>query len=436
MNNKVLRNLIGINLILLTNLVFCQNITLKYIGEKDSLISLDYDANNNVEIRTKLDEENKILTFYSKNHTTLFCPKINRRTLIYAEPNDTIEVKLDKNGLILYTSKNNKYRKTESEFINECYIKYGATETENTKRLTLMLSEGYNLSTYIDAKYIKEQELLDDYYKKDKVSKTFYDYFKTSYWCLTLNNLLENNPISASTFSDIENSFSKYHLLLQNKEYRALLIKYNIKKNKKYKINEDLQSTIEYIIDQKYVSEVKDFILFKSMYSYIKEHPNTSSIQKKTITLFEQNCKNNDYRNKINHDLQPKIVPSFIQDILGKYAGQLVLIDFWASYCMPCLAEFPSEEKLMQKYPNMAFIYFSTDSSKEVWEKGMAKYPHNLNKDNSFLLTRINHDELKDKMNLISIPRYILIGKDGKIIDVDAPRPSGKEIEKLIDKYL
>ena len=64
---------------------------------------------------------------------------------------------------------------------------------------------------------------------------------------------------------------------------------------------------------------------------------------------------------------------SFIQDILGKYSGQLVLIDFWASYCMPCLAEFPSEEKLMQKYPNMAFIYFSTDFNNERWQMSVRK---------------------------------------------------------------
>jgi thiol-disulfide isomerase/thioredoxin len=437
MKKRVIKQLISLNLILLTNLVLSQNITLKYTGNVESTIELSYDSNNNINNIADINNENKTLTFQSKNQTTLFCSNVRSRTQIYVEPNDIIEFHLNKDEQIEYSSKNNKYRKTESEFINECYTKYGANEIESTKKTTAkFFAKDYNLSTYIDGKYIKEQELLEDYYKKDKVSKPFYDYFKTMYWCLTLNNLLENNPIAASTFLDIEKSFSKAHELFENKEYRALLVNYNLKKIKKHKIKEDLQSTIQFIIAQKYLPEVKDFLLFQSMDSYIKEHPNTNNIPKETIILFRENCKNPDYLRKIYHDLQPKTIPPYMQDILKKYVGKLVLIDFWASYCMPCLAEFPSEKKLMQKYPDMAFVFFSTDNINESWQKSMEKYPNILNKDNSFLLTKSNHDELTKKINLISIPRYILIGKDGEIIDVDAPRPSSKEITILIEKYL
>jgi thiol-disulfide isomerase/thioredoxin len=283
---------------------------------------------------------------------------------------------------------------------------------------------------------LKEQQLLEDYYKKDKVSKPFYDYFKTIYWSLALNNLLENIPIATSTFLDIEKSFTKTHELFKNKDYRALLINYNIKKINKYKIKEDLQSTIQFVITQNYLPEVKDFLLFQSMNSYIKQQSNIDNIPKETITLFGQNCKNSDYLNKIYLDLQPKTMPSYVQDILKKYVGKLVLIDIWASYCKPCRAEFPSEIKMMQKYPDMAFIFFSTDNSNEAWQKAIEKHSDILNKDNSFLLTKTNHDELIKKINLISIPSYILISKDGNIINVDAPRPSSKVIETLIEKYL
>jgi hypothetical protein len=133
-----IKQLISLNLILLTNLVLSQNITLKYIGDEESTIDLNYDSNNRIENIVKLDKENKILTFQSKNQTTLFCTDVRSRTLIYAEPNDTIEVHLDKNELIEYSSKNNKYRKSESDFINECYTKYGANEIESARKTTAL----------------------------------------------------------------------------------------------------------------------------------------------------------------------------------------------------------------------------------------------------------------------------------------------------------
>lgn len=436
MKKRIFIQLLSLNLILLSTVVVGQNITLKYVGQGDSTIDLSYDSSSNSEIRKILNQENNFFSFPSKNITTIFCPDVRSRTLIFAEPNDTIEINLDKNEVIEYSCKNNKYRASESDFIKECFTKYGATEIKSTKEKTAMVfAKDYHLSTYIDSKYIKEQELLEDYFKKDKVSKAFHDYFKTIYWCLTLNNSLEDNPLAASSFLNIEKTFKNADQLLKNKEYRALLINYNSKKAETDKKTNDLLSKLRFTIAQKYSVEVKDFLLFELLDSYIKFHPNTESITKESI-LFQQNCKNADYLKKIYHDLQPKTIPPFIGDILKKHIGKLVLIDFWASYCMPCRAEFPSEKELMLKYPNMEFLFFSIDKGNVEWEKAMAQYSDILTNDNSFLLTKAVHLDLTEKINLIYIPRYLLIGKDGKIIDVDAPRPSSKELKDLIEKNL
>ena len=90
----------------------------------------------------------------------------------------------------------------------------------------------------------------------------------------------------------------------------------------------------------------------------------------------------------------------------------------------------------MQKFPNVSFVFISIDKSITAWQKAALEYEDVLNKENSFLLTKSDKDDLLKKINLSTIPRYVLFGKDGKIINSDAPRPSDINIEALIEKHL
>ncbi len=103
---------------------------------------------------------------------------------------------------------------------------------------------------------------------------------------------------------------------------------------------------------------------------------------------------------------------------------------------MPCREEFPHERALMKKYPNISFVFVSVDKSNAAWQKVSKEYPDILNNDNSYLLLKSTQDEILQKINISSIPRFVLFNKNGEIIDVNAPRPSTKEIEILIEKYL
>ena len=90
----------------------------------------------------------------------------------------------------------------------------------------------------------------------------------------------------------------------------------------------------------------------------------------------------------------------------------------------------------MEKYPNVAFVFISIDKSKVAWQKAMSQYQDILTKENSYLLIKSDKDTLLKKINLSTIPRFVLFGKEGEIISLDAPRPSSTAIDKLLDNRL
>ena len=110
------------------------------------------------------------------------------------------------------------------------------------------------------------------------------------------------------------------------------------------------------------------------------------------------------------------------------YSGKLVLIDFWASWCKPCIENFPLLKTIEEKYKdkNFAIIGISLDVSLKRWK----------NEINRSGLTWKNISDLKGEyglgakyLNVTTIPRYVLIGKDGFIINDDVRE---NEIEKMI----
>ncbi|UTA67905.1 TlpA disulfide reductase family protein [Emticicia sp. 21SJ11W-3] len=116
--------------------------------------------------------------------------------------------------------------------------------------------------------------------------------------------------------------------------------------------------------------------------------------------------------------------------------NQLTYIDFWASWCVPCRQEMPDSKKLAIDYKNKGinFIYISMDDNPVAWQKAIKQI--GLSETHNYLLPKGNDSEIAKKLKIVAIPRYIIMDKEGRVINSDAPRPSDPKIREIFDVML
>jgi thiol-disulfide isomerase/thioredoxin len=121
-----------------------------------------------------------------------------------------------------------------------------------------------------------------------------------------------------------------------------------------------------------------------------------------------------------------------LSQLFAKHKGKVIYLDLWASWCGPCIEEFPASRKLSQEYAakGIVVVYLSIDEDYLKWKQAVDRFLADA--DGQYLFRNAEASKLIQVFEAKSIPRYIIIDRAGKVINSNAPRPSDPRLKKML----
>ena len=188
--------------------------------------------------------------------------------------------------------------------------------------------------------------------------------------------------------------------------------------------------------DQMEQIEVNNLSEFKQTFEHFKKYARTSPAKDTYNNIYSLYIDDTSFVGKSSYNFS-------LPDSTGKivsmkdFKGKVVLIDVWATWCGPCKAQFPFLKEIEHEYANnedLVFVGISLDKLevKQKWIDMIQK-----EKLGGIQLLDDFGKSFGRKYGITAIPRFMLIDRQGRWIEIRCPRPEAKEdLRRYLDKAL
>lgn len=420
-----------------------------YIDIFDDLISVNLnktDSGNHFDISTTapfilLSEEHNHCLFYIRNHE-----KLN----------------LKANGVNdLSFESGNKVRNNELSF----FVEYIKQLPKTSQFYTLIpryirLIKNPHLKDSLESDYKQQIKYLNNYKKTKNISAEFENYCRNYFYYNFLNESFSSDIFNHNFKSTVDyKNFFMVDSLCDNLNYRKAAVSLNnlltglpiqkfiVQKGGVYStpVFKALFNTAK----NNFKGRTRDYLLFqllkfnmqspfKGFENYLHDFYKTNSTKqyenylKENYILLNENLISEAFKTSLLLNYKNEKVKW--EEVIKP--GKVIYVDFWASWCTPCIEEIPISKKLNVFFDKnkVEFVYISLDKNKVAYENSMKEL--GLNPRNCYLLINDFKSPVAKKFTIKTIPRYFLIDQKGKYINTDAFRPSSIGFKEKINKLL
>ena len=329
----------------------------------------------------------------------IFISYLNSKDIMVKDSIEIIDNEFTINGIIdfptqLFICKNRNYRYSENEYAN-VYIE--------PKKMKLTLNpSNFSILEFTGSKsqieFSKLNGLKKNFYEAQKstylLAKSYYEQIQKSKDSIFIKEIEKKSDELAEVREKNNKEEFKINLKFAKENLKSFIVPYLL--NFSFNSNNDANSF------------KKINTIYEKLDNSVKKSPDGLKLGK---TLF----------NKKNSGIGSKAPNFSLKDINGnlvsleKLKGKCVLIDFWASWCAPCRADFPFVKDIYNKNNKNGFEVISMGYMDKVdsWKKAIVK-----ENTESWINISIeeNKSETAKEYFVTAIPAKILIDKNGIII--------------------